>query len=147
MKLRWVAAILAAVVVVAALTSVASAAFTSTATPTYPAQCQRVVACVDNHLNNLDARIHKQHNLIVRLQAQVTDMANKLACWGNFNVVQYPSDPHGSGTPSALGNTLPGNNTDGPFDQNGHPGTWLDLERPDSPANNTVYSLIRNYCQ
>lgn len=111
--------------------------------PTYPAACTRVVSCVDNHLNNLDARLHANHTKLVALQNQVQADEGRLACYGDLNVVQYPSAPGGGNSPTALGNTRP-NGTD--TDINGNQGTWLDLEHFDSPASNPVYHLVRDWC-
>jgi TolA-binding protein len=135
--LRWaVAAGAVLVVVVAAGTAAATSAMV--ATPKYPAACKKVVPCVDNHLNNLDARLRNQHEQIVALQSQIATMSNQLAtmsnqlnCYGWVKAAQYP---HGSGTSS--GDTTPANG-----------GTWLDLMHPDNPANNQVYPLVVNWCQ
>ncbi len=128
-NLRWaVASGAVLVVVVAAGTAVATSALV--ATPRYPAACKKVVPCVDNHLNNLDARLRNQHEQILVLQSQITTMSNQLSCYGWVKAAQYP---HGSSTSS--GDTAPGSG-----------GTWLDLMHPDNPANNQVYPLVVNWC-
>ena len=129
-NLRWaVAAGVVLVLVVAAGTAAATSALV--ATPKYPAACKKVVPCVDNHLNNLDARLRNQHEQILALQSQITTMSNQLNCYGWVKTAQYP---HGSSTSS--GDTTPANG-----------GTWLDLMHPDNPANNEVYPLVVNWCQ
>lgn len=127
-NLKWAAALAAVLVVAVAGTAAATSALV--ATPKYPAACKKVVACVDNHLNNLDARLHQQHTQIVALQSQIQTMSSQLACYGSVNVAQYP---HGAGT--STGDTAPGSG-----------GTWLDLMRPDNPANNQVYPFVVNWC-
>ena len=128
-NLRWaVAAGAVLVVVVAAGTAAATSALV--VTPKYPAACKKVVPCVDNHLNNLDARLRNQHEQILALQSQVTSMSNQIACYGWVKAAQYP---HGSNTSS--GDLTPANG-----------GTWLDLMHPDNPANNQVYPLVVNWC-
>jgi hypothetical protein len=128
-NLRWAVATGAVlVVVVAAGTAAATSALV--ATPKYPAACKKVVPCVDNHLNNLDARLRNQHEQILALQSQITTMSNQLGCYGTVRVAQYP---HGSSTSS--GDTAPGSG-----------GTWLDLMHPDNPANNQVYPLVVDWC-
>jgi hypothetical protein len=128
-NLRWAVAIGATlVVVVSAGTAAATSALVST--PKYPAACMKVAPCVDNHLNNLDARLRNQHAQIVALQGQIATMSNQLGCYGVLRAAQYP---HGTGTTS--GDLAPGSG-----------GTWLDLMRPDNPANNPVYPLVVNWC-
>lgn len=128
LNVRWAVALAALALAVGATSAVATTMVT--APPKYPAACKKVVACVDNHLNNLDARIHAQHLVIVNMQSEIQSMQNQLGCYSTTNFAQYP---HASATSS--GDTAPGSG-----------GTWLDLERPDNPANNTVYSLVRNFC-
>lgn len=131
MKNLWWAFAIGAVIVVtvAAGTAAATSALVST-TPKYPAACQKVIPCVNRHLNNLNARIHAQHLQIVTLQGQVATMSSQLDCYGWVKVSQYP---HASTTSS--GDLTPANG-----------GTWLDLMRPDNPANNPVWALVVNGC-
>jgi hypothetical protein len=129
-NLRWAVATGAVlVVVVAAGTAAATSALVTT--PRYPAACKKVAPCVDNHLNNLDARLRNQHEQILALQSQIATMSTQLNCYGWVKAAQYP---HGASTSS--GDTTPANG-----------GTWLDLMHPDNPANNQVYPLVVNWCQ
>jgi hypothetical protein len=128
-NLKWAVAI-GAVLVVAVAAGTAAATSALVATPTYPAACKKVAPCVDNHLNNLNARLRNQHLQIVALQDQVAAMSSQLGCYGSVRVAQYP---HGIGT--STGDTAPGSG-----------GTWLDLMRSDNPANNTVYPFVVNWC-
>lgn len=135
-NLKWaVATCTVLMVMVAAGTAAATSALI--ATPQYPAACKKVVSCVDNHLNNLNTRLRTQHDQILALQNQVTglqnqvaSMSNQLDCYGTLNVAQYPHSV----------NTSSGDLT--PYSG----GTWLDLMRPDNPANNPVYPLVINWC-
>jgi hypothetical protein len=128
-NLRW-AVVTGTVLVVVVAAGTAAATSALVATPKYPAACKKVVPCVDNHLNNLDARLRNQHEQIVALQSQVASMSSQLSCYGSIRVAQYP---HGSSTSS--GDTTPANG-----------GTWLDLMHPDNPANNQVYPLVVDWC-
>lgn len=156
-NLKWVLAICTVLIVmVAAGTAAATSALI--ATPQYPATCKKVVSCVDNHLNNLNTRVHTQHGQIVALENQVaalqdqvaglpnqvaglqnqvtsmsnqvTSMSNQLGCYGTLKVAQYP---HSLGTSN--GDLTPASG-----------GTWLDLMRPDNPANNQVFPLVLDSC-
>ena len=86
-----------------------------------------------------NTRLQAQHKQIVTLQTRVkalrssTDLSsavqqinNQIGCYGTLNLAQYPAS-----TATSSGNVL---------------GTWIDLERPDNPANNAVYQVIRNFC-
>jgi hypothetical protein len=128
-NLKWAVAI-GAVLVVAVAAGTAAATSALVAKPTYPAACKKVVPCVDNHLNNLNTRLRNQQLQIVALQNQVATMSSQLECYGSVKVAQYP---HGSNT--STGDTEPVNG-----------GTWLDLMRPDNPANNEVYPFVVNWC-
>ena len=63
---------------------------------------------------------------ITDLSAAVQQINNQIGCYGTLNLAQYPAS-----TATSSGNVL---------------GTWIDLERPDNPANNAVYQVIRNFC-
>ena len=128
-NLKW-AVVIGVVLVVAIAAGTAAATSALVATPTYPAACKKVVPCVDNHLNNLNARLRNQHLQIVALQNQVATMSSQLECYGWVKVAQYP---HGVGTSS--GDIAPGSG-----------GTWLDLMHSDNPANNPVYPFVVNWC-